>query len=232
MGLGIKVDLSDFRRLTRDLEKVSKAALPFAVRRTLNEMAFEGRKAWQSEMRSVFILRNDWTTRRLLVEKVGGGSVATMRSTLLSPDAYLVKQEIGGTEQHSVPTGIATAEGRGANPRRKLVRQPNKVSAIALGQTRPRGSRRQRNAIAVHVAQKKGLKFVYLEGTKRKGLFRIKGGKRNPTLDMVWDTTKKAHRVHPTPTLARAVRKVEAKMPALMTAALIDQLKRHKVFGY
>lgn len=232
MGLGIKVDLHDFRRLVRELDKVSKVALPFAVRRTLNDLAFEGRKEWQREMRSAFVLRNDWTTRRLLVEKVKGGTVASMRSTLLSPDAYLIKQEIGGTENHSVPTGVATAEGRGANPRRKLVRQPNKVSAIALGQSRPRGNRRQRNAIAVHVAQKKGLKFVYLEGTKRKGLFRIKGGKRNPTLDMVWDTTKKSHRVQPTPTLARAVRKVEAKMPALMTSALIEQLKRHKVWGY
>lgn len=232
MTIGIRVDLSDFRRLTRDLETVSKVAVPYAARNALNAMAFEGRKLWQGELRETFVLRNDWTTRRLTVEKAKGTSLATMHSALTTPDSYLVKQEFGGVENHSVPTGVATGEGRGASPRRRLVRQPNKVGSIALGQRYRRGSRKQRNAIAVRMAAAAGQRFVYLELPKRKGLFRIKGGSRNPELDMVWDTTKKSHVVPDSPTLRPAVKRLEQKIPALMTSALIEQLRRHKVFGY
>lgn len=232
MTLHVRADLSDFKRLTRDLEKVSGVAVPYGARDALNAIAFEGRKLWQRELKDTFVLRNDWTTRRLIVEKAKGLSLSTLKSVLTSPDAYLLKQEIGGTEDHSVPTGVATGEGRGASPRRKLVRQPNKVGNIALGQRYRRGSRKQRNAIAVRMAAAEGRKFVYLELPKRKGLFRIKGGRRNPELDMVWDTTSKSHVVHPSPTLHLTVKRLEQKIPALMTSALIDQLRRHKVFGY
>jgi len=230
--IGIKVDLSDFKRLTRDLEKVSDVAIPYAARNALNTIAFEGRKLWQAQMRDDFVLRNDWTTRRLFVEKAKGTSLAGMKSVLSSPDAFLVKQEIGGQESHSVPTGVATGEGRGASPRRKLVRQPNKVSVIALGKRMHKGNRKQRNAVAIRTAAAEGRRFVYLELPKRRGLFRISGGARSPQVDMVWDTSKKSHTVHPTPTLRRAVKRLEGKVPAIMTSSLIDQLRRHKVFGY
>ncbi len=232
MTLGIKVDLSDFRRLTRDLEAVSGVAVPYAARNALNAIAFEGRKLWQAQMRDDFVLRNDWTTRRLYVDKAKGTTLAGMRSVLSSPDAFLVKQEFGGVENHSVPTGVATGEGRGASPRRRLVRAPNKVSVIALGNRMHKGNRKQRNAVAIRTAAADGLKFVYLELPKRRGLFRISGRSTSPQVDMVWDTTKKSHTVRPTPTLRRAVKRLEGKVPAIMTSALIDQLRRHKVFGY
>ncbi len=228
----IRVDLRDFKRLSRDLEKVAKSAFPHASRNALNAIAFEGRKLWQREMASAFVLRNDWTTRRLFVEKAKGTTMAGMKSVLESPDAFLLKQEIGGTEQHSVPTGIATGEGRGAHPRRRLVRKPNKVASIVLGQRYNRGNRKQRNAIAIRSTAAQGGKFVYLQTGKRKGLFRILGGRRVKGVEMVWDTTSKSHTVPRTPTLKRTITRLEVVMPRLMTSALLDQLKRHKVFGY
>lgn len=228
----IRVDLSDNKRLLRDLEAVSKVAVPYAARNTLNAMAFEGRKIWQSELAKAFTLRNDWTTRRLLVEKAKGTNITGMRSTLESPEVYLLKQELSGTETHSVPTGIASGEGRGAHPRRRLVRKPNKVGSITLGQTHPRGSRKQRNAITIRMAAAEGRTFVYLETPRRKGLFKLIGGRRTKRVDMVWDTTSKAHHVPRTPTLHRTLSRLEPKIPALMTSSLLDQLRRNKVFGY
>lgn len=229
--LSIKVTIED-NGLKRDLETVAKRAVPHAIRNGLNAIAFEGRKLWQAELGSKLILRNDWTTRRILVEKAKGTDVQSMQSVLRSPDEYLEKQEKGGTEKHAVPTGVATGEGRGANPRKRLVRRPNQVSAITLGTRARTGGRKQRNAAAIRIAAAQGKKFVFLELQKRKGLFKIKGGKRRPMVDMVWDTTKKAHRVNPTPTLGPAVRKLEQRAPALMRSAFVDQLRRHKAFGY
>lgn len=228
----IRVDLRDFKRLSRDLETTAKSAFPHATRNALNNIAFEGRKLWQAEMGRAFVLRNDWTTRRLLVEKAKGTRMQGMRSTLESPDTFLLKQEAGGTENRSVPTGVATTEGRGANPRRRLVSKPNKVSSISLATRSHKGNRRQRNAIAIRQAQAAGKRFVYLDTERHKGLFRLTGGKRLKSVDMVWDTTSKSHVVHRTPTLARTLTRLEPKCPALMTSALVEQLRRHKVWGY
>lgn len=228
----IRVDLRDFKRLSRDLERTAKGAFPHASRNALNAVAFEGRKLWQEQMRRDFVLRTDWTTRRLFVTKARGTRMQGMHSALESPDAFLLKQEKGGTENRSVPTGVATTEGRGANPRRKLVSKPNKVSSISLATRTHKGSRRQRNAIAIRQAQAAGKRFVYLDTARHKGLFRLTGGKRLKSVDMVWDTTSKSHVVHRTPTLQRTITRLEPKMPALMTSALIEQLRRHKVFGY
>lgn len=229
----IRVDLRDFKRLSKDLESISKAALPHAARNALNAMAFEGRKLWQAEMGKAFTLRNDWTTRRLFVDKAKGATLAGMRSTLESPDAFLLKQEAGGVEHHVVPTGVATAEGRGASPRRRLVSKPNKVANIALAKQSRSSKRKQRNAIAIRqAAAKGGQRFVFLVLPKRRGLFKLRGGKRNLELDMVWDASKGQHVVPRSPTLQRSIGRLTPKVPALLTSALIDQLKRHKAFGY
>jgi hypothetical protein len=228
----IRVDTSDFKRLNRDFEKIAKQALPHATRDTLNGLAFQGRGLWQNEMQRRFILRNDWTTRRVLVDKATGTSIAGMRSVLFSDNENLVKQEHGGTSQHSVPTGVATGEGKGAQPRRRLVRKPNAISAIQLTKRPQMGDRKQRNAAAIKMAFSKGQKFVFLELQKRKGLFRLSGGKRRPQLDMLWDTSKKAHRIPPHPTFAPALKRLDAQAPSIMLAAITQQLKYHKVFGY
>lgn len=229
----MKVDLSDFKRLTRDLEKVSQVAVPYGVRNGLNALAFEGRRIWQEVLGETFILRNDWTTRRLHVDKATGTTITGMRSVLTSPDAYLDTQEEGGTSDHVVPTGVATGEGRGADPRRRLVRKPNRVSVITLG-TRPRtaASRRQGNAIAVRMAAASGNRFVFLNLGKRKGLFRVTGGGRTAKVDMVWDTRSKSHRIKAKPTLGPTIRRLELKASAIMERAFVEQLRRAKVFGY
>lgn len=218
--------------LSQHLEKTAKRAIPYAIRNGLNAMAFEGRRLWQQEMKSEFVLRNDFTTRRVMVEKARLGQPETMQAVVMHPSGFLVKQEYGGHEQHSVPTGIATADGRGANPRQKLVRRPFKVGAIDLPNRPHMANRRQRNAAAVRMAAAKGRKFVHLDLPTRKGLFLLRGGRRNPRVEMLWDTTSKSHRVPASPTLGPAMKRLESVADRLMAQAFIGQLKHHKVFGY
>lgn len=216
----------------RDLEKVAKRAIPHATRNFLNNAAFEGRKLWQQEMRDRFTLRNNWTVKGVRVQKARGINPKTMEARVLHPDGYLYKQEYGGVERRAaVPTPTAAGQGR-AGKRTKLVRRPFKVGAIQLADRLKAGSRQQRNAAAVRMAAAKGRRFVYLEGAKKHGLFLIKGGKRNPRVEMLHDTTSGSHRVPPHPTLGPAISKLQGVAPKLMKAAVVDQLRRAKAFGY
>lgn len=228
----IKVNLRDFTRLSRDFETIQKRALPHATRQTLNDLAFKGRGLWQDEMQRRFILRNDFTTRRVFVDKATGTNIPRMKSVLSSPNENLVKQEQGGVETHAIPTGIATGEGRGVTPQHRLVRRPNKVSAITLGARVTSGTPAQRNAAAIQIAARKGQKFVFLQLRRRKGLFKVVGGRRSPRVEMVWDTTRKSVKVKPHPTLGPAVRRLDAMVPSIMQAAVVQQFKHYKVFGY
>lgn len=230
--INVKVDLADCAKYERQLGKFAKTAVPYAMRNCLNTMAFEGRKLWQGEMRSEFILRNTWTARRILVVKASGTNVASMHSIVGSPDDYLEKQEAGGVQLGSVPTKVASGEGEGGGPRRKLVRGPNKLSAIQLTARTRKGTRRQRNAAAVRMAVASGKKFVFLQLGKSKGLFKLKGGGKHPAISMVWNTMKKRHVVRAHPTLGPAVKRVGLRADAIMANAMIDQLKRHRILGY
>jgi len=230
--LNVKVDLAPVAKYEKQLGKFAKTAVPHAMRNGLNTMAFEGRKLWQGEMRSEFILRNTWTTRRILVVKASGTSIASMKSVVGSPDDYLEKQEAGGVQLGSVPTKVASGEGEGGGPRRKLVRGPNKLSAIQLTARSRKGSRKQKNAAAVRMAVASGKRYVFLHFGKSKGLFKLKGGGKRPGVSMVWNTTKKRHAVRAHPTLGPAVKRVGLRVDAIMANAMIDQLKRYKILGY
>jgi hypothetical protein len=230
--LNVKVDLTSVAKYEKQLGKFAKTAVPFGVRNALNMMAFEGRKLWQGEMRSEFILRNTWTTRRILVVKASGLNVASMKSVIGSPDEYMEKQEHGGITLGSVPTKVASGEGEGAGPRRKLVRGPNKLSAIQLTARSRKGSRKRSNAAAVRMAVAAGKRFVFLQLGKSKGLFKLKGGGKRPQVRMVWNTTKKRHVVRARPTLGPAVKTIALRADRIMVDAMVQQLKRHKILGY
>lgn len=227
-----KVEMKGMDKLLKDLETMRKTAVPYAARNALNTAAFEARKLWQGEIRRAFTTRNTWTERTIIVEKARGTDLGRMQSVVGSTEEYMRKQEFGGMSRGSVPTSVASGEGRGHPPRKKLVKAGNKLARIALGQRYRRGERKQRNAVALHLAAKTGKKFVFLDLGRRKGVFKLGGPKRNPRIDMLWDTTSKVHTVRATPTLQPALRKLERKLPSIMTSAVIEQMKRHRIFGY
>lgn len=225
------VDTSELAHLEAALGQLSRRAIPYAARNTLNAAAFEGRRAWVGQVEKSFTLRNKWTARSLRVVKARGTTMRAMKATLGSVAPYMATQEEGGvlrrTGKHgvSIPTSVASGEGRGARPRRRLVRRPNRLPNIQLG---GRGlstmSKRQRNAVAISLAQRAGKKFVFLEMEKRRGIFRISGGKRRPRLDLVWDLTHPTVRIPESNTLERSLRSILPTLPRLQEKALLDQI--------
>jgi hypothetical protein len=233
----IEIEIRNAQRLERDLEKFAARAVPHAVRTALNKSAFEGRTIWQGELDQKMVLRNNWTKRSIQVDKATGVNLPTMQATLGSRADYMAFQEEGDTRakkgKHGVPipTGVASGEGRGAQPRRRVVSRANRLSSIHLG-TRVGASRRQRNAITIRQAIASGRKHVFLELDRHVGLFRISGGKRKPKVDMIFDLSRNSVNIPKNPTLEPTLRRLGPRLPGMYAAAIIEQLRRHKVLGY
>ncbi len=232
------VDTTQIRKLVRDLETFASKALPFAVRESLNRSALAAKNVWGEEIRRTLIVRNAWTLGSLRVQRVSGGlDPRRMVSVVGSLAPYMRTQELGGTKRKhgkhgvAIPTKVASGEGRGGGPRQRLVRAPNRLGAIQL-QARTGTSRKQRNAVAIRKAVKGGRRFVFLELEKTQGLFRLSGGKRNPKLDLLWETKRAAVAIPPHRTLGPALERLQPHLPAIHLGALREQAARHRILGY
>jgi hypothetical protein len=232
-GKNFTVRFNGLGKLVRDLEKFRAKAIPFAMRRTLNDTAFEARKIWVDEIKRTLVTRNTFTTRSLEVVKASGRSITGMKAVLGAKARYMGEVEAGNVNpKGNVPTGIATGEGRGAKPRRRLVRRPNRVGSIALPPKVAQGTRKQRTAVTIAMAARKGHRTIFLELERRKGFFRLSGGKRRPRIDMLWDTTQKSVRSKPYPTLEPALKRVQKLIPSIQRKALLEELRRNRIANY
>lgn len=224
-------------RMLVDLKHFRERAVPHAMRNALNTSAFEGRKLWQEQMRQTFELRNQFTTRSVLVQKATGTQVDSMHALLGSTAPYMGDQEGGATVRGKhghkpIPGPVAAGQPAGSH-RTRLVRAARRLSAIKATRAREVGERQRRNAIAISIAQRRGQKFALLERPKGgKGLFLLGGGKRKVTTRLLWDLSRRSVRVRPHPTLERALAALQPKLPAIYEAKLLEQLKRHGIAGY
>lgn len=223
------------KQFESDLKHFAKRAYPFATKATLNGAAFEGRKFAQENLRNSMTLRNKFTEKSVLVEMARTLNVSRQQSILGSTAPYLLTQEFGGTKKGKgrgapVSTSYASGEGLTARPRRRLARKPNKLGSIRLQHTQAAGSRKQRNLLAVKAAAGGGSKFVYMDLGKRKGIFRVLGGKKNPRVKMLWDLSRKTHTIPATPWLQPATQAAARRMPVHYEKALAFQLKRLGLF--
>ncbi len=232
----ITIEFHGLRELVRDLRAAREKALPYAIRNALNTAAFEARKVWQGEIRRTFTTRNQYTERSILVERARGLDPRRMRSFVGSTADYMAKQESGavirGRGQHKpIPGPVAAGLPPGAK-RTKLVRSPNKLSAIKVA--RARGATvQQRWAIAIGQARREGRKFVLLERPRGgKGLFRLGGGRKRSTVRLLWDLSRSSVRVPAEPTLGRTLKAIEPKLAHIYQAALVEQFQRNKVLGF
>ncbi len=225
-----EVDTRSMHKSVRTLERIRAKALPHATRDTLNQLAFDGRKVWQKTMGKAFTLRNTFTTRSFAVTKATGTNMRDMQSVLGSLQPYMRDQELGATQgskgKHGVPipTPTASGEGMSANPRKRLVRRANWLSAIRLG-SRPGSSAKQRNAIAISRAKRDGTKTAFLELGKRKGIVRIMGGKKGK-LRMVWDMSKRSISIPQTPTLEPTMEVMRKRGPRIAERHALLQIRR------
>jgi hypothetical protein len=228
------LDQQQVRKFRDALAVMRAKAVPFAVRDSLNTMAFEARKVWQEQLRTKMTLRNHWTLGSIRIEKATGIAVETMQSRIGSGLDYLAFQESGGVEHgkgrygKAIPTSTAAGQGK-KSPRTKQVQKKNWRAAIHLASKRiSYGNRSYRNQVAIAEALK-GSGFVFLDLGRRKGIFRLSGTKAGSLrIRMIWDMSRKSVTSKPRPTLEPTVKLIELRATEIQRAAIQKQFDRIK----
>ena len=232
-----EIDTREIKRMESDLETFARKALPFATRNTLNQAAFMAQREAKEGIRAKMVLRNRFTEQSIRVEQAKSLQIASQEAVTGSIADYMEDQEFGGVKSKrgkhgvAIATSYAAGQGEGVRPRTRLPRKPNKLGNIRLQRRRTgTGSRKQRNLIAIRQAVKTSAKHVFLDLGRRKGIFRVVGGKRRPKIKMVQDLTSQSVVIPRTPWLAPAVDKTEPAIPGFYAASLRFQLKRLRIF--
>ena len=226
------IDSPDIKRLEADLKAFAHKAFPFATRNTVNRAAFQARREWQHQIDEKLVQRNKFTRNSIQVDLSRTLNVRQQAATVGSIAPYMENSEFGGIKTDpAIQTGYSAGQ-QGQQPRTRLPRRKNALKNIQLSK-RKRGrklTRVQRNIVKVKTAAATGAKFVHLKYTGGEGMFKVLGSKRRPRIRMVADLSRKAVVVPATPTLGPAVVATRKAIPLLYTAALTEQLRRHRLF--
>ncbi len=225
------VDIRDLKRFEAELLLLAKRGLPYATRKTLDDLAWRARSEWQDQLAKTFTLRNQFTQRSILVDRAKGANIAQQQSVVGSVAPYMLTQEQGGVvagkggRSKPVPTTAARV-GKSA---KKLVSKPNRISRIQL-RARAGKNERQRNAIQIALAKKSSKKFAYIEKGHKRGIFRVGGGKRSTRLTLLQNLSHRSVKIEPQLTMQPAVSRALKWGPVFYRAALLSQLARARAF--
>jgi hypothetical protein len=226
-------DLTQLKRLGRQLEKARIEGVPHAIRDYCNGAAFEARGEWIETIGNKLTLRNTWTVRSIRVEKARGIDIKRMSATVGSTAPYMADQEEGATNAKSgkhgvaIPTG-ASAGQKGAKKRTKPIRGRNYLGNLRVTQ-RISGTRQRRNAAAMQRAVKSGTRVAFLElANGKQGLFRINGSaKRMGKPTMLYDLTRASTVTPPSATMQTSLKALEPRLPNIAIRAVMTQLNRN-----
>lgn len=229
-----KIEIRGLDEMQAELEQLARRGVPYAARETLNRLAFEGRKIWQGEMRASLTLRNAFTERRALVERATGSRLRDMQAVLGHTEDYMRRLEGGIGERARrgglpIPTETAAGQAKGSLPsgRKRAVRPSLVIRALGKVKRQARSlPRKVRNARAVRDAVRNGTRLAYLELERRRGIYRITGGKKKPRIAKLYDLSRRAVPLPRIPTLARTLELTLQQGPAIAFAALERQLAR------
>jgi hypothetical protein len=106
------------------------------------------------------------------------------------------------------------------------------MKSIALAKrSRVKGTKRQRNLVAIKQAAGSGEKYVFLDLGRSRGIFKVVGGKRKPKINMVWDMSRRSVVIKRNPTMAPAVATTVKGAPVHYRKALVFQLRRLRTWG-
>lgn len=231
------IDDKDIRRMEQDLKTFASRAYPFASKNTINQAAFTAQRISRESVKEDLTLRNRFTVQSIQVEQTRTLDVRRQAAVVGSVAPYMETVEFGGVkgkqgkEGTPIATSYAAGQGQNAQPRTRLPRKANTLQNIQLRRNQLKAkTRRQKNLVAVKDAAQSGRKFVFLELSRRKGIFRVTGGKRRPRLKMVWDLTRQSVIVPRNPWLAPAVKQTERAIPGIYQDSLRFQLKRNNLF--
>ena len=229
----INIDIEDMKRLESRLKRVRSKSIPFASRFALNEAAIKGRSGAIAEVKQTMVLKNRWTERSIQFEKTRELRINSQITRVGSVQEYMKDQEFGGVERKQgkegvpIPTAFAAGMAEDAKPITRPVRPSLRLSRINIQNTR-RTRGHSDNSALIHAAAQSGRKDLFLDYGRRKGIFRVIGGKRNPRIKMLWDLSRQSVRIPPNPWLKPAINKVIPEMPAIYFRALQFQLDRVK----
>jgi hypothetical protein len=225
--------------MQRELEQLARRGVPYAARETLNGLAFEGRKIWQGEMRATLTLRNAFTERRALVERATGTRMSDMQASLGHTEDYMRRLEAGIGERArrgglAIPTEAAAGQAKGSLPAgRKRAVRPSLVIRV-LGKVKRQAKslpRKVRNARAVRDAIRNGSRLAYLELDRRRGIYKIMGGRKRPKIRKLYDLSRRAVPLPRIPTLQRTLALTLQHGPRIGLAAIQKQLDRARSRG-
>ena len=226
-------DDKNIRKFERLLKDISSVAVPFAVRSTLNSLAFDSRAESQKNISGNMILRNQFTKRSLQVMQAKALKISSMEAVMGTIASYLEVQEFGGTKSRGgkkgipIATSASSGEGNNTKPRRRLPKPSNRMMAIRLRKRRRRGATAaQSRFIAVKEAASSNRKYIYMDLGRRQGIFKVMGGKKNPRVKMMHDLSSVTVRVPKNPWMKPSVDTSVQKTERFYKKALIFQLRR------
>jgi hypothetical protein len=229
----LDVTRTEIKRLEDKLERVAKKSIPFASRFALNGTAFDARKRAQENIREKMVTRNKFTERSIRVEQTRTLDVRRQAAVVGSVAPYMEDAEFGAVKRKKgkhgvpIPTTVASGEGEGTQPRRRVPRRPNRLQNIRLQDRRGTGmSRRQQIVAQIKQAAQSGQRFVFLDLQRREGVYRVTGGKRAPRIKMIYDLSRPSVVIPKTPTIIPAAIDAARKLPERYRDALRFQLKR------
>lgn len=225
----VKADTRELKRFQKDLIQLNRKGIPYAVKNSLNSLAFDARSEWQEGLRREFTLRNKFTESSIRVEKARGLDMRSMESRVGSIAPYMENQEEGGERRKGGKYGppIPTNDARTGKSPKKLVARPNKMSRINLaakGLSKFK-TKRQKIAVAASMAKRGGSKYAMIPLKNSEGIYKLSGGKRKLRMRMVWSMAKRSVFVPPNPTMKPAVTRAESRFLGHYKDALKSQLK-------
>ncbi|AAQ96531.1 hypothetical protein [Vibrio phage VP16T] len=223
-----EIDSRNLKHMEDALGRLNDLGVKFAQRNTLNDYAFATAKEAKATVRREFINRNTFTQRSIRVDKA---TRFIDSSEVGSTADYMREQEEGARTATpiNVPTPAASGESVRANKRLKAVRTANRMTSIKLKKRSRRAgglTRKQQNIAAVRQAADEGRKFVYLDRGKRKGIFRLYGGKRRPRVRLVQDLSRSVRVVPQHQWLEPSGDKTMERAAPIYYARLAQQLRR------
>lgn len=240
------IDDKETKRLENELGILRERALPFATKETLNRVAFLTQKKYQKEIKKELILRNKFTERSIRVEQAKGLNIRNQMSIVGSVAPYMGDQEFGGIKTTTgrkgvpIPTSYSAGLGRGAQPRTKLPRKPNKLRNISMKHKRRKAkNRKQALLFKVQDAVESGNRFVFHNfGNGSQGIFKVIGGRRGfkkgwpagARLEMIHDLSRMSVSIPKEPMLQPAYLGASVQLPRIYRDSLLYQIKRNNLF--
>jgi len=241
------IDDKQIKRYERDLKAFAHRAYPFATKETVNKSAFTAMRIAKMDIAQDLTLRNRFTVQSIRVEQTKTLDVRRQAAIVGSTADYMKDQEFGaikakrGKEGIPIATAYSAGQGMGKKPRTRLPRKANKLQNIRLKKLRTPKNKKQALVLKVQEAVNSGKRNIFHDfgGRKKKGFFRVVGGKRNvkrgwpgnARLKMLYDLSEQTVSIPRRPWLAPAVKKTQKNfMAGIYRESLIFQLKRQGLF--